>query len=288
MNRIPMLLRGPLAALLMLLLMLQNTAVLALPADIEADRLVLAAEEKIAQQDFDGARQYLERIAPLKVEPKPVYHFLYGQVLLNDSKLEDADIQFSQYVKKVGREGEHYEAALRQLTQIEEQLRSQEAVASREKSADPKAASIEAADPEGKAYDDRVRTRFPAVSLQDSLAQAANSVLRAHPYLEGKIKNADTSNREAYSVSVKAPSELLVTKTSHNSAVNNGQAELSVEKFNAFGVSPFVSYRCSATTDSCVLQNPVSGDDWIRIANDEAAARELTTALTRLIKALQR
>lgn len=286
MNRIPMLLpRGLMAALLMLL----NASVLALPADIEADRLVLAAEEKIAQQDFDGARQYLERVAPLKVEPKPVYYYLYGQVLLNDSKLEEADVQLTQYVKKVGREGEHYDASLRLLTQIEEQLRSQEAVGStREKSADPNAASIEASDPAGKAYDDRARQRFPASSLPESLAQAANVVLRSHPYLEGKIKNPDTSNRESYSVSVKAPSELLVTKTSHNSAVNNGQAELSVEKFNAFGVSPFVSYRCSAASDSCVLQNPASGDDWIRIANNEAAARELTTALTRLIKALQR
>ncbi|MFZ5603357.1 MAG: hypothetical protein ACOY7J_12965 [Pseudomonadota bacterium] len=286
MNRIPMLLPRVLMAVLLMLL---NSVAQALPAEIEADRLVLAAEEKIAQQDFDGARQYLERVAPLKVEPKPVYYYLYGQVLLNDSKLEDADAQLAQYVKKAGREGEHYEAALRLLTQIEEQLRSQAAVAStREKPADPKAASIEAADPEGKAYDDRVRQRFPAASLQESLVLAANGVLRAHTYLEGKIKNPETSNREGYSVSVKAPSELLVTKTSRNVAVNNGQAELSVEKFNAFGVSPFVSYRCSAISDSCVLQNPVSGDDWIRIANNEAAARELATALTRLIKALQR
>jgi hypothetical protein len=272
------------------LLMASSAAALALPADIEADRLVLAAQEKIAQQDFDGARQYLERVMPLKVEPKPDFHYLYGQVLLHDGKLEQADAELSKYVKIVGREGENYEAALGLLTQIEEQRRTQEAVAStREQTVELKAAAgIESADSQGKAYDDRAQKQFPAASLAESLARAANSVLRSHPYIEGKIKNPSTSNRENYSVSVKAPSELLVTKTAHNSAVNNGQAELSVEKFNAFGVNPFVSYRCSPISDSCVLPHPASGDDWIRIANDDAAAKELATVLTRLIKALQR
>ncbi|HVL01527.1 MAG TPA: hypothetical protein VM553_17035 [Dongiaceae bacterium] len=286
MNRIQTVLaRGVLTALLMA----PAVAVMALPAEIEADRLVLAAQEKISQQDFEGARQYLERVMPLKVEPKPVFHYLYGQVLLNDGKLEQADAELAQYVNKVGREGEHYEAALGLLTQIEEQRRTQEAVGStREQALDLKAAGIEASDTQGKAFDDRARRDFPAGSLAESLALAANSLLRSNMYIEGKIKNPATSNRESYSVSVKAPSELLVTKTSHNNAVNNGQAELSVEKLNAFGVNPFVSYRCSSAGDSCVLPDPVSGADWIRIANDEKAARELSTALTRLLKALQR
>lgn len=271
------------------LLVLSSPLAQALPADMEADRLVLAAEEKIAQQDFEGARQYLERVGPLKAEPRPDFFYLFGQVKQHDGDLPGAEKQLSQYVSKTGREGEHYEEALRLLTQIEEQLRSQKDVAAgRDKAGDLKAAGIEASDTEGKAYDDQVRKLYPAASLQDSLVTHINSLLRSYIYLEGKIKNPDTSNRESYSLSVKAPSEILVTRNVRDSAVNNGQASLSVVKINAFGVSPFVSYRCSGVTDSCLLQNPASGEAWIRIANDEKAAKDLSTALTRLIKALQR
>ncbi len=276
-------------SLLVSVLTLSSPLALALPAEMEADRLVLAAEEKIAAQDFEGARQYLERVEPLKTEPRADFHFLFGQVKLHDGDFRGAEQQLTQYVKKAGREGEHYEAALRLLTQVEEQQRSQKDVAAgRDKSADLKAAGIEAADTEGKAYDDRVSKLYPAASLAASLTTHINSLLRSYPYLEGRIKNPETSNRENYSLSVKAPSDILVTRTVHNSAVNNGQAAISVDKINAFGVSPFVSFRCSPVTDSCLLQNPANGEDWMRIANDEKAARDLSTALTRLIKALQR
>lgn len=269
-------------------LLLSSGSLFALPADIEADRLVLAAEEKIAQQDFESAKGYLQRVTPLKVEPKPTYHFLYGQVMLHEGSLEKAGEQLTEYVQKVGREGEHYDAALRMLTQIEEQLQSRQDVSDSRGSADLKAAGIESGDTEGQAYDERVRRLYLSGTLKDSLVLHVNSLLRSHQYLEGKVKNAATSPRENYSLSVNAPSEILVSKTVHNNPAANGQAEISISRINAFGVSPYVSYRCSKPVDSCVIQNPVNGEDWIRVAHNEDGARELSTALTRLIKALQR
>lgn len=264
-------------------------AAFALPADIEADRLVLAAQERIAQQDFDGAKAYLARVAPLKVEPCPVYHFLYGEVLLHEGDLDAADTQLGQYVTKVGRKGDHYDEALNMITQIEEQQQSRQDVANDGTGGrDLKSLGIEASDDVGKAYDAKVSALFMTKDVKKALVLQINSLLKSYPYLEGRVKNLATSDRETYSVSVEKPSELLVTKTQVNRSRNNGQAEISVSKINVFGVNPFVSYRCSNVADNCVVRNPVSGDEWIRIADDESGARELSTALTRLIKALQR
>lgn len=261
-----------------------------LPAEMEADRLVLAAEEKMARQDYEGARQYLARVAPLKVEPGANYFYLFALVKQHDGDLEDASAQFAQYVKKAGRDGDHYEEALRQLTLIEEQLRSREAVTAARTGtqAGLKSAGIQIADSEGTAYDARIRQQFPAGTLAASLVLHINSLLHAYPYLEGRIKNPDTSPQEHYSLAVKDRGEVLVTRTARGSGVPQGQAAFSVSRVNAFGVSPFVSYRCSPASDSCLIRNPVDGSDWIRIANEEDTARELSTALTRLLKALQR
>lgn len=263
------------------------TSVLAaLPADIEADRLILAAEEKVAQQDFDSARRYLERVGPLKVEPRPMFHFLFGQVLLREGSLEQARTHLSDYVAKVGREGDHYDDALRLLTQIEDQLDSQEQVAATGQD-NLKAIALESGDSEGKAYDDKVRKLFPAPTLQGALVLHVNSLLKSYPYLEGKVKNLTTSDRESYSLSLSGRTDIVVSRTQVNQS-SGGQAQLSTDRFSTLGVNPYVTYRCSKVVDSCVIRHPVTGDDWMRIAHDEAGAKELALALTRLIKAMQR
>lgn len=271
-------------ALLALCLMFPLPALAQLPAAIEADRLVLAAEEKIAQQDYDGARGYLERVAPLKTEPRPVYHYLFGQVLLQEGKLEEAQRHLADYVAKVGAEGTHYEDALRLLTRIEEQAASRQDASALP---DPVALGLEAGDSEGRAYDDKVRRLFLAATLEDALVMHINSLLKSYVYMEGKVKNLALSDRESYSLSLNGQKEIVLGRTVVDQSAG-GQVQLSSDRLSPLGVNPYVSYRCSKAADSCVIRHPVTGDDWIRVAHDEAGAREIATGLTRLIKALQR
>ena len=268
--------------------MMPTGKLLALPADAEADRLVLAAEEKITQQDFEGARSYLERVGPLKTEPRPVYYFLFGQVLLRDGSLEQAEKHLNNYVTKAGREGEHYDDALRLLTQIEELRTSHQEVTAKREPQDIKAIGLDAGDSEGKAYDEQVLRLFPARTLRDALVMQVNSLLQSWVYMEGKIKNPDLSPRESFRVSLSGSNDIVVTRSSIDPAAAGGQAQLSTQRLGVLGVNPYVTYRCSNTSDSCVIRDPVNGDTWMRIAYDESGARELSTALTRLIKALQR
>ena len=168
-------------------------------------------------------------------------------------------------------------------------MQSQEAVSqSRDQLREIKASGgIERDDTAGKAYDDKVRKLYIAPTLKDSLVLHINSLLSSYEYLEGRIKNRDTSPRLEYQVSVQSPSQLSVVRKQVDPSAR-GQASLSSSSLDAFGVNPFVSYRCSKATDQCVIRHPTNGADWIVIARDESAAKELSQALTRLIKALQR
>ncbi|WP_290582077.1 hypothetical protein [Ketobacter sp.] len=274
---------------LSLLLSLSIRPLWALPADMEADRLLLAAQEKLSDQNYEAARTYLGRIDALKVTPAPKFYYLSGLIALHYGELGKASDLLSRYVEEAGREAEFYEPALRRITEIEEQLQSQQAVSqSRDQMREIKASGgIERDDTAGKAYDDKVRKLYIAPSLKDSLVLHINSLLTSYEYLEGRIKNRSTSPRLEYQVSVQAPSQLSVVRKQVDPGAG-GQASLSSSSLDAFGVNPFVSYRCSAPSDQCVIRHPVTGGDWIVIARDESAAKELAQALTRLIKALQR
>lgn len=253
------------------------------------DRLVLAAEEKLAAQDFDSAQSYLQRVAELKTDPSPEYLYLSGLVAQHFGRLDEALQQLSNYVEASGKEAEHYEDALRRITQTEELLQSQEDVAqSREQVQKLKSGGdLAVQDHSGQEYDERIRKLYLADDLSHSLVLYINSQLTSFMYLEGTVKNFARSDREEYSLSLKEPARILVSKKII-SPDKNGQSAISVSSLDAFGVNPFVSYRCSSAADQCEIRNPANDEPWIRLANDEAAAAEVSKALTRLIKSLQR
>ena len=270
-------------------LLLTTAQVFALPAEIEADRLVLAAEEKLASQDFDGARRYLERVDALKVTPEPTYYFLSGKVFFHYGELSQAREALSHYVEAVGRDDASYQDALRLMTKIEETQASQEAVAlEREKLKQGGVSSaLEITDTEGKAFDSKIQKLYLSDTLTGSLVLYINSVLKSYTYQEGKIKNMDTATREEYAIAVAEPAEIQLTKKQIDPQ-SVDPASISVSRLDAFGVNPFVTYRCSKVADFCEIKHPVDDTPWIKFAYNETAATDLSKALTRLLKALQR
>jgi hypothetical protein len=268
--------------------LLSNLA-FALPPEIEPDRLVLAAEEKLTEHNFDAARDYLERVSALKTTPSAKYFYLSGLVALHYGELDKASQQLSQYVQEAGRDAPYYEQALKGITTIEEQQNSRQAAStSREQIRRMQSGGdIAIEDSAGKAYDQKIQSLYLASDLSDALVLHVNSLLSSYVYLDGKVKNLKTSDREEYSLSIKQPSQMMVTKKSIKHTLN-GQSEISVTSLDAFGINPFVSFRCSSAVDQCEIKHPVSGDAWMVIANDNAAAEDVSKALTRLIKSLQR
>lgn len=275
--------------LIMACLALPVTNALAIPADIEADRLVLAAEEKLANQDFEGARRYLTRVDALKVTPEANYYFLAGKVFFHYGEMVEAQNALSHYVESAGREAPFYQDALRLITKIEETQASQQAVAQEHENRKRAGTSgvLDVTDTEGQAYDAKVRKLYLSDSLSGSLILYINSLLKSYTYREGKIKSLDTANREEYSLALSEPAEIQVTKKQINPQAIDSSS-ISVSSLDAFGVNPFVSYRCSKAADFCEIKHPVDDTPWIKLAHDEKATADLSKALTRLVKALQR
>ncbi len=67
-----------------------------------------------------------------------------------------------------------------------------------------------------------------------------------------------------------------------------GAPTLLVSRMDVFGVDPFVKYSCDFDRYVCWLYHPVNQyDRWILIDRNEAAVKELSEAMSRLIKSLQ-
>lgn len=58
-------------------------------------------------------------------------------------------------------------------------------------------------------------------------------------------------------------------------------------RLRVFGVNPYLGYRCVETTASCWVIDPVTSERWLQFVENREAGRELTRALTELIKQLQ-
>lgn len=269
------------------------SSVWALSPEIEADRLVFAGKSKIAEKDYEAARSYLDRVEPLGIKPSSEFYWLLGQVLFHEGQYQDAKERIEQYVENDGKKSEHYEAALLMLTSIEAQLADKkEEIETKEKTRQfaqqwEEKVSLPESKP-GDAYDAKVNALYLGENLTSSFVLHINSLLRSYVFIEGKVKNTKIADHLRYSVSVSSSGDILLTMKSVNVDKSKATSAINVDRLNAFGVSPTVTYRCSKATDSCILLNPTDGTDWVRIAKDEVGAKEISRAFGRLIKSIQR
>lgn len=273
-----------------MMLLVPSMEVMALPAHIEADRLILAAKSTLEKGDFNTAQNYLERIAPLGVEPPAEYHLLYGRVLYQSDALKQAKAQYESYVEKAGSKADAYIESLQRITELEERLLEQPALRKKggvgnKQAQKPILRPAFAAAPEGKRYDQKVASLYLGSRLQQALLAEANSLLTAYPYLDRALSDSNVDGAIQYRLALGNRGELNISRKETHS---NASAVMSVEHFSAYGVNTQVRYRCSQSQDSCVFAHPNTGQPWLKIARNEQGAAELAQALQRLIKSMQR
>lgn len=257
----------------------------ALPPEIEADRLILAAKEKLSEDNFEAARGYLERISPLNIEPPADYYLLFARVHYEADSWTQAKQHYEKYVELAGKEASAYKEALKKITELEETLvgkLEQQTESTAESSA------IQLPEKQGAAYDKKVADLYLDSNLAHSLVTHVNSLLKSYRFIEGKIKNTDRNNYIDFKLSLAKGKELVVTRRDIVRKLSGATSNLSVTKLNAFGIDPDVEYRCSKESDSCTIKHPINQKEWFKIARDEKGAEEIAKALTRLLKALQR
>lgn len=267
--------------LVVLVSLLLSLPIMALPAEIEVDRLVLAAQEKLAAGDHAGALGFLERVPPLKVTPPVTYHFLSGKSLFLSGRPAEARMALETYVEKAGRQAPAYDEALGLLTRIEEEVAQAKVVSA----SAPAVPSLQTDDRDGSAYDARIRSLYLGMDLRQALVAHINTLLQDHARVPGRIKAGAPVAPVRYRLSLQGKGGLAVQVVLQ---AGDGGSAIHPVVVNAFGISPFIEHRCSKPADSCFILNPLDGSDWIRLAHEPTAAADIAMALQRLVRSLQR
>ena len=94
-----------------------------LPPEIEMDRFLLQAEQAVESGDNSAVRAAMEKILALQVEhgiePAPEVHFRYAKVWQAAGKPQQARDAIVRYLELLGRDAEHYGAALDLMNRAE-------------------------------------------------------------------------------------------------------------------------------------------------------------------------
>ena len=114
---------APWLAIAVLALFAHQGPAVQLSPEIQADRYLMQAEDRIQKQDFAGAKAALDRILDLEAEHgltiPEAFHFRHAEVALRVGLHEEAIESVTRYLTVAGRDGEHYREALRLLNAAE-------------------------------------------------------------------------------------------------------------------------------------------------------------------------
>ena len=106
-----------------------------LPPDILADQYLLEATEAMEQGELQKAERAFRKIEVLKVEPPPLFAYLYGKLLAEYGDgveaLRKGQSLLKQFVISAGRDSEYYTQTLELLSMVEAKLETTKRAAQR-------------------------------------------------------------------------------------------------------------------------------------------------------------
>ncbi len=247
-----------------------------LPPEHEAKRLMLAAQKSIESEQWDKAEQQLKGIATLNVPLPARFHYMHGQVLFHKSEFDMAQKSFEVYVLQAGEEGEFYINALEMITETDENK-------NKVKPKVPAAAELTLDKPKDE-YLIGLKKLYLTNDDQEALVLQINSILSSNPYTGVRIKQKGSRMGVRYEIKI-IGKELQVQEKHYDKA---GAPTQIVNRMDVFGVDPFVRYDCDYDRYVCWVYHPVNQyDRWILLDRNEAAAKELSGAMGRLIRFMQ-
>ncbi|MFZ7110166.1 MAG: DUF1566 domain-containing protein [Desulfatiglandales bacterium] len=97
-----------------------SLSAMALPPEMEADRLLLSAAKHLGSPQ---ATVEFEKIRELNMKLPTEYYYYYGKHLYETGSLKEANGNIEKYLEEAGRDGEFYEDSLQMITAIEEEAK---------------------------------------------------------------------------------------------------------------------------------------------------------------------
>ena len=249
-----------------------------LPPEHEAARLLLSVESLVVEGKWDEAERQLVKMGNLDVELPADFFFYHGTVLAKLERANEAQQSLEKYVVLAGSEGGYYSEALARLTDIERRS----AVLPK---TEPKSVkNLPALTGGGDGYIKSLQALYLTDDPIKALVLQVNSLLSAHPYTGKRVKTTKQREGVLYALSVNGTNLVLQEKS-----FENQQPMLKVDKLNVLGVDPFLTNACSGAEYMCWVYHPSNTHDrWIKIERDDLVISELTDALTKLIRLLQK
>lgn len=267
-----------------LLLWLMASPATALKPSHEADRLILAAEEAIAANNYSQAAEHLEKTRQLGISLPAEYDFFYGKLLNQRDEPARARTHLESYADQVGSGGEHYREALSLITDIEQQRgRSRQAKQGDTGTAEG-TAELSWADNQ-RQYVEEIQELYESSDASKALVQHINSLLKFYAYGDERIIAAsrmDTPSRHRIHTSDRGE---IVSFSKFGLAEDEPFRE---KRFTVYGVDPYVEHQCDRSTASCWVLHPVTSERWLQIVQNEEVAAELSKAFSQLIKRMQK
>ncbi|MGQ9426130.1 tetratricopeptide repeat protein [Gilvimarinus sp. F26214L] len=253
----------------------------ALKPSHEADRLIMAAQDAIAANDFDRAEGHLDRARGLGVRLPPEFDFFYARILQQNNELENARSHLERYVDGVGADGDYYREALALITQIERRrsgVSQQPAVETSQRTAD-----IRWSDDKDKHLEE-LKTLYETEKPTEALVLHINNLLKFYAYGDQRIIAASrmgTPTRHRIHISDRGE----IVSMNRRGADTEPFTE---DRFPVYGINPYVDHDCQSTTGSCWLLHPVTSAPWLQIVQNEEVATELSRAFAQLIREMQK
>lgn len=260
------------------------SAAQSLKPEYEADRLLMAAEEAVAENDFTLAAKHLDKASQLGIELPADYDFLNGKLLQRKGDLSDARKKLENYVDREGNEGLYYREALGLITEIEKKQNQKQEITSLDKNALNQKAEIRLSET-SEEYIAKLRTRYGLKESKLALTAHINSLLKANAYTNaGVVAGSRLGTPSQHRISSTSAGELV-------SLNRIGDAEsdpFREDRFPVYGLSPTIRFDCGRSAASCWILHPVTKRPWLQIRENERTANEVAKAISQLIRVLQK
>lgn len=255
-----------------------------LKPEYEADRLLMAAEQAVAENDFNLAAKHLDKASQLGIELPADYDFLNGKLLLREGSLNDAREKLESYVDREGNEGLYYREALNLITEIEQKQNQKQEITSLDKITLNQKAEIRLSE-SSEEYIDKLRIRYGQKDSALALAMHINSLLKANAYTnEGVVAGSRLGTPSQHRISSSSTGELV----SLNRLGNAESDPFREDRFPVYGLSPTIRFDCGNSAASCWILHPITKRPWLQIKENERTANEVAKAISQLIRVLQK
>ncbi len=252
---------------------------LALQPAHEADRLIMAAEKSIEENNYRDAERYLAKAGELGISLPSEYDFLYGKLLQNKGEYKKANEKLEQYVNRDGNEGRYYRDALGLITEIEKKLENKIET-------DPNSPKSEIKWSNKNDKDKRPpKIEQGNKDLNVALTSHINKLLTQKPQGDRRILAASRiSTPSKHKIKTSSNGEII----SINQYGSNKSAPFKEDRFSVYGINPYIEFECLQSTASCWITHPVSGKRWLQVEENKEKAAELARTLSQLIRYMQK